>query len=213
LIYVMTSDHKTIKIGLTTGPAERRRRSLQTGHDVPLTVIHLLDGGRAEERALHQQFAEFRVHPGGEWFFAAPRVRAWLSTLAPHDPPEKRETAIAYLTRLGTDWALAAVAEWSRMVAWGERYGSCSHTLWDMLAGNKGQVEPLFGRVAVTRRAVWQGDVFRDVFYFPLLAEACERQGASAAPGSRRTRKRPRSLRLPQPGRWGHKLRSAQRRP
>jgi hypothetical protein len=200
----MTSDHKTVKIGLTTGPVERRRRSLQTGHDAPLVTIHAFSGGRAEERQLHARFAASRVHPGGEWFFCTPAVREWLATLAPFSPPEPRETALAYLERIGTDWAKEAVAEWHRMVAWGESHGSCSHTLWDMLCGSKGRIEPLFGKVSVCLKG--------RVFYFPLLAEACERQGTAPPPGSTRTKKRPKSHRVPQPRRWGHKLRAAQGR-
>jgi hypothetical protein len=71
-----------------------------------------------------------------------------------------------------------------------------------MQAGAKGKVEPMFGRVCVRAKG--------RTFFFPLLVEACVRQGSQPPIGARCTQRRPKSHRLPQVKRWGHKLRAAQ---
>jgi hypothetical protein len=204
VIYVMQGRHDPdrVKIGLTTVVAEKRRRGLHTGHGSPLTVLHLLHGDRTAEKALHKRFASSLVGGTFEWFYRTPEINAWLQALEPHLEAEPRETAPAYLRRLGTPVALAALETWIALQAYGRSIGSCSHTLWDMLAGAKGRIEPLFSRVSLMLKG--------RVFYFPLLMEACVRQGTAPPIGSIRTGRRPKSHRCPQPNRWGPKLRAAQ---
>lgn len=54
-----------VKIGVATD-AVKRLRQLQTNQPITLRLVRLLEGGRAEEAALHQRFATRRM--SGEWF-------------------------------------------------------------------------------------------------------------------------------------------------
>ncbi len=58
-----------VKIGTAIDVA-KRIRGMQTGHPQKLRILRVVEGGRAEEAALHQRFAEFRT--GGEWFRFSP---------------------------------------------------------------------------------------------------------------------------------------------
>jgi Meiotically up-regulated gene 113 len=220
VIYVMQGRHDAdrVKIGLTSGAEEKRRRSLNTGHGSPLTVLHLLPGDRSVEEGYHDRFVASNVPGTREWFFRTDEIEQWLKTLQPYIEAEPHETALAYLKRVGTPEALAAIESWKALEEWGKSIGSCSHTLWDMLSGAKGRIEPMFNRVSVvlgvslSREARARGDADKKerVFYFPLLMEACVRQGTTPPVGSKQTRIRPNSHRRPQPNRWGTKLKGAQ---
>jgi hypothetical protein len=216
MIYVMQGRHDPdrVKIGFTTTAEEKRRRGLNTGHGSPLTTLHVMLGGLAEERGLHRRFSESRVPGGGEFFFRTKKIEAWLSTLEPHVEAEPKETALAWLRRVGSKEALAAIRSWEALEEWGRSVGSCSHTLWDMLAGSKGTVEPMFRRVSIVLKpaeARRLGLKHGGTFYFPLLAEACLRQGTDPPVGAIRTKKLPKSHRMPQVKRWNsEKLRGAQ---
>lgn len=65
-----------VKIGWTDVEAGTRVRQLQTGNPNELKVILRLEGGRAEERALHERFAADRRH--GEWFVLSPALLQFL---------------------------------------------------------------------------------------------------------------------------------------
>lgn len=60
-----------IKIGIAKHP-EGRRRELQVGSHVPLTIVRLIDGNREDERALHRLFESLWLR--GEWFGFDPRM-------------------------------------------------------------------------------------------------------------------------------------------
>jgi hypothetical protein len=66
-----------IKIGVTTGSAETRLASLQTGSPVKLRIVTTTPGDPALERKLHHRFAAHRLH--GEWFSPAPELLAFIA--------------------------------------------------------------------------------------------------------------------------------------
>lgn len=67
-----------VKIGWTAGGVERRLRELQCGNPCELFVVRTIEpASQADERALHQRLAEFRIR--GEWF--SPAVLGLLGEL------------------------------------------------------------------------------------------------------------------------------------
>lgn len=68
-----------IKIGCSKWPAMRLRAMTQWSPE-QLEVVATVPGTFADERRLHRQFNEFRLH--GEWFEAAPAVLAAMSRAA-----------------------------------------------------------------------------------------------------------------------------------
>lgn len=197
-------DPHFVKIGESVAPEERAAGLSTRGRMVVLHAVRCESKREAQllEAQLHARFAPYLKNGTTELFHLVDEIRAWMATLPEFVQPEPRETALAYLKRVARPETLAAIDEWRRLQ---EHVGPGNHqTLWDHLAGAKGRVEPLFGEVSV----VAKGKTFR----FPLLAEACLRQGTTPPPGARRTRRMPKSHRVPQTNRWGAKLRSAQRR-
>lgn len=65
-----------IKIGMSSD-VPRRVKSLQTASSEPLQLLAIKQGGRAEEKSLHDRFAHLRQH--GEWFTAAPELLAFIA--------------------------------------------------------------------------------------------------------------------------------------
>jgi hypothetical protein len=61
----------SVKIGVTDD-VEKRLRNMQTGNHQALAVIRLFEGGEAEERQLHERFADHRL--SGEWFSFSKRM-------------------------------------------------------------------------------------------------------------------------------------------
>ena len=55
-----------VKIGFTSGSPYARLRTLQTGSPCPLVLVAVHDGTLEDEKRLHAEFSESRVH--GEWF-------------------------------------------------------------------------------------------------------------------------------------------------
>lgn len=198
----MASDLNEIKIGLTGGVVEKRRRGLSTGHSGVLRVLHTLPGGRREEEALHERFRASKKPRKREWFFRTADVEQWLDTLERQSERQADETALEWLARLGTADALHASEEWRRLRAFvigrlGRWPGGW--TLWDILAGRaeKGRYEPLFRHTVIRCR--------EQRFRFPAFAEAAERQGIAIPEGAIVTGVRPRSHRSPQLRRWGNR--------
>lgn len=65
-----------VKFGYTKN-TKRRIATLQTGSPVPLYVVAIRPGTRADERAAHARFAPHRVH--GEWFrVSIDEARRWM---------------------------------------------------------------------------------------------------------------------------------------
>jgi hypothetical protein len=53
-----------------------RRADLQTGTPKRLEIYLVIPGSRADERALHQRFAKYRLK--GEWFLFADELADWI---------------------------------------------------------------------------------------------------------------------------------------
>ena len=78
VIYFIRAATGHIKIGTATDLKERLS-NLQAGNPMPLTVLAVVPGKRAEERALHAEFAEYRA--AGEWFKPVPELLARIEAL------------------------------------------------------------------------------------------------------------------------------------
>lgn len=66
VVYIMRAPgHRPVKIG-TAGEVDKRAASLGTASPVPLEVLWTTPGDHTLEKALHEEFKEFRLH--GEWF-------------------------------------------------------------------------------------------------------------------------------------------------
>jgi len=66
-VYVIQAgDDGPVKIGYTSGPAEKRLRGLQTGNPYKLRILKVFDGDERHESELHRRFAGHRIR--GEWF-------------------------------------------------------------------------------------------------------------------------------------------------
>lgn len=69
--FIRAGEHGPVKIGVAADPA-RRMVNLQTSNSSPLQIIRLLDGHRADERRIHDLFADRRL--AGEWFAFDPSM-------------------------------------------------------------------------------------------------------------------------------------------
>lgn len=65
------SDGYAVKIGFSAVITERMK-ALRSGSPRPLFLLTSIEGGEAEEAAMHAWFAHLRLH--GEWFRAAPEL-------------------------------------------------------------------------------------------------------------------------------------------
>jgi hypothetical protein len=77
-----------IKIGSAKNP-QHRLQTLQIGAHCSLRLIARMDGGEAEERALHRKFSHLRLR--GEWFKPGPELLAFIApfAVAPSDEPDR----------------------------------------------------------------------------------------------------------------------------
>lgn len=66
IYFIQSTPGSDVKIGFTDGPLNKRLYNLDREHGVTHTVLGTKAGGRREERAVHERFAEFRT--SGEWF-------------------------------------------------------------------------------------------------------------------------------------------------
>ncbi|MBV8074932.1 MAG: GIY-YIG nuclease family protein [Planctomycetaceae bacterium] len=71
------SERRLLKIGTSVSPG-RRRAELEAALGRPLALVAAWPGGRAEERALHRRWAEYRAF--GEWFHAARVLESWVGS-------------------------------------------------------------------------------------------------------------------------------------
>lgn len=73
-VYFIGDPHgREVKIGVAKDPW-RRVVDLRVGTADAIEVLAVLPGGLAEERALHIEFAEWRIR--GEWFRLCPAIKA-----------------------------------------------------------------------------------------------------------------------------------------
>ena len=73
-VYGIT-DGDLVKVGFTSREPHLRLRQVQTHLGSKVRLVAALKGTRADEKRLHREFTEERVH--GEWF-KGPLVSAWV---------------------------------------------------------------------------------------------------------------------------------------
>jgi hypothetical protein len=77
-IYFIASEDGRVKIGYSKNP-KARLANMQTGSSSQLKIIALSPANQVEERKLHQQFDEYRVHR--EWFRFEGALREFIEKL------------------------------------------------------------------------------------------------------------------------------------
>jgi len=77
-----------IKIGIARDPG-KRMASFKTHFDKPLKILGVIEGNCKTERALHQRFADDRLH--GEWFKPTQSLLDYIKVnSSPWPPPRRR---------------------------------------------------------------------------------------------------------------------------
>lgn len=79
IYFIRAGEGGPVKIGRAVD-VKARLRCLQTGHFDVLSVIRVIDGGKAEERWLHRRFSSLRIR--AEWF----RFHPEMLTVSPATP-------------------------------------------------------------------------------------------------------------------------------
>ena len=70
-VYFIHDSMGHVKIGVSKDPAQRLE-SLQANHPTTLVIMRIIDGGRAAEKWMHDNFADRRMR--GEWFLYCPTM-------------------------------------------------------------------------------------------------------------------------------------------
>lgn len=96
-----------VKIGYTSKPLQERIQALQCGSPCTLSVVMLLEGGKADEIALHGRFRKYRHH--GEWFHPGPELVAFVKECVSEELDRLAQDVLADPIRLGN---LAANLGW-----------------------------------------------------------------------------------------------------
>jgi len=79
-VYFIRSEKTyAIKIGFTSGQAEKRLNSLQTAHPYKLRLLAITPGTMEYEKLLHDRFSSYRLE--GEWFNPHPDLLAFISVI------------------------------------------------------------------------------------------------------------------------------------
>lgn len=78
LIYFVQAETGQIKVGLALD-VERRLAQIRTMSPVPIRLLAIVEGGRAQEHQYHKRFADHRLH--GEWFNPHPDILAEIKRL------------------------------------------------------------------------------------------------------------------------------------
>jgi len=68
-----------IKVGFTSGPVQRRLKTIQRMSAAPVSLLHTFPGSRHVEATLHERFASLRSH--GEWFRAEDPLMSFVAGL------------------------------------------------------------------------------------------------------------------------------------
>lgn len=74
-VYIVQQEGPDGPVKIGHGDVGSRLRTLQTGNGRELRLLRVLEGGRAEEEALHKRFAMARRR--GEWFDPEPILEAF----------------------------------------------------------------------------------------------------------------------------------------
>ncbi|WP_424140409.1 GIY-YIG nuclease family protein [Roseomonas chloroacetimidivorans] len=93
--FIQAGENGPVKIG-TTESILRRIALIQNGQAEPVRLLHLFEGGREEEQALHRRFREYRLR--GEWFRPASEIIAGDVGLAPMAVPAPERKAYSCLS-------------------------------------------------------------------------------------------------------------------
>lgn len=75
-VYFIQDDGGEIKVGFSEGNPHRRLNAFRTGNPRELKLLVAIPGGREEEHALHERFADLRTR--GEWFKPDPRLLGFI---------------------------------------------------------------------------------------------------------------------------------------
>ena len=91
-----------IKIGCSTAPRQRLSDLRRANRDQEgLRIIRLLEGGRAEEAALHERFSAFGIPGRREWFHPTPEMLGELEYIdLPLDAPGGGASEAVIFTRM-----------------------------------------------------------------------------------------------------------------
>ena len=93
IYFVERSDNGLIKIGTTTCLSQRLK-SLFYEHRVEMKVLAVLEGGHAEERAMHGRWKHLRARQG-EWFYPGDDLIAFINEeCRPWDGTDERQTTL-----------------------------------------------------------------------------------------------------------------------
>lgn len=76
--FIQRPSDGAIKIGISESLKQRMSR-LGDKHKENMGIIRVIEGGRKEERMLHERFADLRFH--GEWFRADQKLMDYIETL------------------------------------------------------------------------------------------------------------------------------------
>lgn len=86
VVYFVAAANGIIKIG-TTGYLDQRMKILRGQSPLPLELLVVTPGKRADEFAYHARFAAHRLH--GEWFARCPEIEAEIARLSPNPLTEE----------------------------------------------------------------------------------------------------------------------------
>ena len=79
IYFIACEPLSAVKIGFTSGDAQKRLKELQTGCPVKLQLLGCVIGTQDEERMVHKRFARRRMQ--GEWFKIEENGRSSLERL------------------------------------------------------------------------------------------------------------------------------------
>jgi hypothetical protein len=85
VVYFIGDLDRAVKIGHSVDVTSRKRE-IQTGCYWPVKILRTIPGGRAEERRMHEAFAETRAK--GEWFFVSAKLKHFVRRGVLKDIPE-----------------------------------------------------------------------------------------------------------------------------
>lgn len=112
MVYFVRLPDRTIKIGFSKWVGTRLKR-LEFVYGGPIEILGTMQGGRDEERALHDRFSEFRIDRT-EQFHEAPEILECIRLEAvPRAENEANDTQIAVGIRLDPDLAKFARLNWA----------------------------------------------------------------------------------------------------